>query len=122
MDRQWAPLLSVSLAAASGAWGFEFAGDPGPGPWAGLDAGGGGRSARVWLRAAKERTAKVTLKRQLGPGGRAEGRELFTYLFFTYLFVVRKSMTLHLEGWDVLYNHPEWYITKPVCYIAVLEM
>jgi len=66
----------VSLAAASGAWGLEFAGDPGPGPWAGLDAGGGGRSARVWLRAAKERTAKVTLKRQLGPGGRAEGREL----------------------------------------------
>ena len=22
----------------------------------------------------------------------------------------------HLEGWDVLYNHPEYYITKPVCY------
>ena len=28
----------------------------------------------------------------------------------------------HLEGWDVLYNHLECYITKPVCYITILQM
>ena len=28
----------------------------------------------------------------------------------------------HLEGWDVLYNHPECYITKSECYITILEM
>ena len=29
---------------------------------------------------------------------------------------------LHLEGWDVLYNHLECHITKPVCYITILQM
>ena len=70
-----APLLSVSLAAASSAWGLEFAGDSGPEPWAGLDASGSGQWARGCcspsLRAAKEQT--VTLKCWLGPGGTGGG-------------------------------------------------
>ena len=34
----------------------------------------------------------------------------------------RRRATGHLEGWDVLYNHPECYITKSECYITILEM
>ena len=73
-----APLLSVSLEAASGAWGLEFAGDPCPWLWAGLDAGGSGWSVRGWLLAANERT--VTQTRWLGQGVLAEVREFLIYM------------------------------------------
>ena len=42
---------------------------------------------------------------------------------FIYEFiVVTGKVPDHLEGWDVLYNHPECYLTKFECYITILEM
>lgn len=63
-----APLLSVSLAAASGAWGSDCAGTSSSWPWAPLAAGSG------CLWAADGRMATWTRWRQ--PADRAAGYEL----------------------------------------------
>ena len=62
-------------------------------------------------RAAAVHVARARPGQRGGPAGE----------MFTLLRMLRKR-TGHLEGWDVLYNQLECYITKPVCDIPIMDM